>query len=160
MSDAVAGDSSRDVPGDSARDFSHDFSRYPGRWWHRLADGRIVPATEPVIVPGNPPLCEGGFKVESPSFGTHVYEHEFDGHSVTICSSGLRTANSGLYWIDGVPRTLAPREVAAAKDDFGAQSGQLDGDLLTDAGFAEYQDRHVGRRDVARDFDDPQHLGV
>jgi uncharacterized repeat protein (TIGR01451 family) len=50
------------------------------------------PATEPVIVPGNPPLCEGGYKIESPSFGTHVYHVNVGGHEVSITVV--------VYWTD------------------------------------------------------------
>jgi len=32
---------SDDSAGDASRDASRDFSHYPGRWWHRLDDGRI-----------------------------------------------------------------------------------------------------------------------
>ena len=63
-----------------------------------------TPGTEPEIVGGNPPLCEGGYKVESPCNGTHTYHHTVNGHDVTITVTVYDTGNGQAFnWTSSWP---------------------------------------------------------
>ena len=63
-----------------------------------------TPSTEPEIVPGNPPLCEGGYKVESPCNGSHTYHYTVEGQTVTITIDVYDTANGQAFnWTSSWP---------------------------------------------------------
>ena len=91
-----------------------------------------TPAVEPEIVPGNPPLCEGGFKVESPCNGTHTYHHTVDGHSVTITINVYDTPNGQAFdWSSSWPVT----RVTAKGGSLGANVYNYDPAATSDGGL-------------------------
>ena len=91
-----------------------------------------TPSTEPEVVSGNPPLCEGGLKIESPCNGTHVYHHEVDGHSVTITIKVYDTPNGQAFnWTSSWPVT----RVTAKGGSLGANVYSYDPPATSDGGL-------------------------